>query len=410
MRASAQILTRINSIEINSTPNEHEPLISAPVNSRSVQSISRPPPILLPQKSFLLTDIEKAIGILDKIKEKTLCEKLIMHRQAYHWVLFTYGLLMVMSGGLTFGMLAVMWVMMEKLYDKTFHQLQNKIFTDKNEIHQDQINLNELRNNQSYWSELYNDAIDDWENADMLWDQCFDERGDTCEIWKNSQNKTVAIWNIFRNYDRNDLCCFNDWGFTHPIPYCDQLASHWCGNITFSSYADDMQQQFWQEIVNQQGSLSDLMRKLNHTESALTHLHDKPEPYSMSSFATTSAATIALVIFLLYRGYQKKNNYYEQIKNERKLLKCLPAHEINFFINLALRLKVTTNDLESIDVDQFYNYLKNTAKDIRERITIISSIFSKKNKNIQKFMQEDSRGEMKKIICDQAGLVQKSEP
>src|SRR3990167_5266601 len=162
MQSHAHIITVLDNESINQTPDERQPLL----DSQESHHVTRPDPIPLPKKSFLLDDIEECIKILEQAKTKNLIANIKKHQGRYRLCTLFCMLTILMSAGVSSAMFGVMWIMTKRLLKDLGRSLQEK----EAEISADQQVVDYLQSEDAVINAQVNSAYQNEENIDYSWE------------------------------------------------------------------------------------------------------------------------------------------------------------------------------------------------------------------------------------------------
>ncbi len=354
--------------------------------------------IPLPVKRILLKEIEECLAILEQAQINQLPKNTKKQHQAYRFCLLLCWTLILLNLGMVSGAFAYMWVFMDIIFAQAKISWRNTIANKESTAKWVSAQLIHLQNNDTVVEEEIVIAANNMTNAENMWGNYFDSKGNGCNEWTNAEGQKVSVYQEFPNFS-GDYCYFTR--HQHPIAECNTIAKMWCYfyNELFDLIDEDSNLQ--QEIQAKQSRLNDLDDQIS---SLLNHPPSKT-PSTNGILMLIGAAGIAavLTIVIICCWCKKRPKFRDEMLFAESVAGNLSPSDINRIYNLAERLPI--NDFDTMSLPIFINLLQETKQSIRGRMQVAHLFFNQ-------IPRVNSKGElivlpqeMKLEIAEEAALI-----
>lgn len=382
--------------------NETTPLLKN--NEEVIQieppyQMNQPEPSALPQRKFLLHEIEACIKLLETSGKENLAQFTKERKKSYHSFIFRCMFFLLLGLSLLSSSGTVMILLMEHLYRlliAALWQEQQNLSFYTNELQQ-------LQKNDSLLHQEINDVKQQIFDQKDLWLTPFNNHDDNCRAWTDKNGKMVDVFTLFPGYHPRDMCYFPENNQVHPIASCNTIANETChlnNQISLLYYEDNSLEG---EMADVNSNIKFTNDQIHGIKNSLSH-RQYIEPTSMATFLGISLLVIAGLVVLAYKCRKAHLAHAKKLKSAHQLKHCLNSpYDANRIINLVTRLGYSID--KKTTIESLLDRLKEEQKEIKNRIRMINLFFASQNKDVQDFLEQDTNLDVTRIIFDKAGYV-----
>lgn len=299
-------------------------------------------------------------------------------------------------------MVAALFIMItHSLHAKLLPGLQRKLAEAQNSLHENKETLTRLK--QKYHAVSEKLDHEGWQNTlenkiDPLvakWWDGYEEGKNNCIEWMSSNGEYHSLYKDFPGFQEEDYCWFQENYKTHPLDYCNALASQMCEIAKPFEPLLHQQNQLFDAIRTEQQIIKKMTDEVSDLQSKIDD--DKPGSIGLGVFAIILCLAITCTIYFVRRWQITRKLHNKEMERETLVEYSLTdPNERERIINLAKHLAIK-DDVLKMKINDLLSLFKFEAK---KRMTSIAflTINQSKSPHMHRFFEADGKKISKKII------------